>query len=90
MTLTTVLAVVGGALACLGLLTAFARRGTRGTFLGIPYDWRRPTWALVRERVWNPGDSRILTPKVLGWGWTINVGRLCWLAGRALERLGRR
>jgi hypothetical protein len=47
-------------------------------FLGIPYDWRLPTIALIKERSWNPGDRRILTPKVFGWGYSINfyeVGR---------------
>jgi hypothetical protein len=85
---TTWLGIAGCLIAGLGLLTAVARRGTHGTFLGLPYDWRRPTWDVVRERVWNPDDPRILTPKVLGWGWTINLGRLWrltrrFLAGRA-------
>jgi hypothetical protein len=47
-------------------------------FLGIPYDWRPPTIALIKERSWNPSDRRILTPKVVGWGYSINfyeVGR---------------
>jgi uncharacterized membrane protein len=44
-----------------------------GTYLGVPYDWRMPTPALLRERFWNPSDARILTPKVFGWGWSINL-----------------
>lgn len=47
-----------------------------GTFLGIPYDWRRPTVARVKERWWNPGDRRLFTPKVTGWGYDINLARL--------------
>ena len=43
-----------------------------GTFLGIPYDWRRPTWAIIKERMWNPRDRRVFTPHVFGWGWSIN------------------
>lgn len=43
-----------------------------GTFLGIPYAWRRPTWAGIRERMWNPRDPRIFTPPALVWGWSIN------------------
>lgn len=41
-------------------------------FLGIPYDWRFPTWSRFKQRVWNADDRRIFTPKVYGWGWTIN------------------
>jgi hypothetical protein len=43
-----------------------------GTFLGIPYDWRRPTWAIIKERMWNPLDRRVFTPHVFGWGWSVN------------------
>ncbi len=52
-----------------------------GTFLGVPYDWRRPTWARVRARAWNPHDRRLLTPKVFGWGYDLNLAEL-------LARLG--
>lgn len=47
-----------------------------GKFLGVPYDWRRPTVARVKERWWNPGDPRLFTPKVYGWGWDVNLARL--------------
>lgn len=47
-----------------------------GRFLGIPYDWNRPTWPGFRSRVWNPDEPRLLVPKAFGWGWTINVARL--------------
>jgi len=43
-----------------------------GKFLKIPYDFRLPTWKRIKERYWNPNDPRIFTPKVFGWGWTIN------------------
>jgi Family of unknown function (DUF5808) len=49
----------------------------QGKVAGVPYDFRRPTVARNRARYWNAGDSRILTPKVLGAGWDINV---FWLA----------
>ena len=48
----------------------------RGRFLGIPYDWRRPTWQRVRSRVWNPDEPRVFVPKAFGWGYTINFARL--------------
>jgi hypothetical protein len=47
-----------------------------GTFLGLPYDWRRPTVACVRERMWNPADPRLLTPKCFGWGYDLNFYQL--------------
>jgi uncharacterized membrane protein len=68
------------AVAVLVLAGAVAFGATRqkkvGTFLGIPYDWRRPTRSLIRERFWNPDDRRVLTPKVFGWGWSINLAAL--------------
>ena len=47
-----------------------------GRFLGIPYDWRRPSKARLKERWWNPDDPRLFTPKSFGWGWSINLARL--------------
>lgn len=40
--------------------------------LGLPYDWRRPTVARAKSRMWNPGDPRMFPPKSFGAGWTIN------------------
>jgi hypothetical protein len=48
-----------------------------GKFMGIPYDWRRPTARRVKSRWWNPRDRRILTPKSWGWGFDLN---LYWFA----------
>jgi hypothetical protein len=42
----------------------------------VPYDFRRPTAARVRERCWNPDDGRLLTPQVFGVGWTLNLARV--------------
>ena len=42
----------------------------------VPYDFRPPTPARVRARVWAPDDPRLLQPQVFGVGWSINVGRL--------------
>jgi hypothetical protein len=46
----------------------------QGRFLGIPYDLRRPTWRRARERMFNPDDSRLLTPHSFGWGYSLNLG----------------
>jgi len=61
------------------------RRDT-GTFLGVPYDWRRPTWSRVRARTWNPRDSRLLTPKSFGWGYDINFYELLARVGIVRRR----
>lgn len=47
-----------------------------GTFLGVPYDWRRPTKKRVTQRMWNANESRILTPRAYGWGYDVNFHRL--------------
>jgi Family of unknown function (DUF5808) len=48
----------------------------RGRFLGLPYDWRRPSWARIRHEIWNPQSRRILVPKAFGWGYGINFAGL--------------
>jgi hypothetical protein len=59
--------------------TMYARymseKGT-GKFLGIPYDWRRPTAARLKSRWWNDDDERILTPRWYGWGYDLNVAQV--------------
>lgn len=52
-----------------------------GKLLGMPYDWRKPTWDRVKERQWNADEHRLFVPKVYGWGYDLNVGE-------ALRRLG--
>jgi hypothetical protein len=47
-----------------------------GKFLGIPYDWRRPTTARVKSRWWNADDQRVFTPKSWGWGFSVNVAEI--------------
>jgi uncharacterized membrane protein len=53
----------------------------QGRFLGIPYDWRRPTLARAKSRWWNDDDPRIVTPRAFGAGWAINYAQV-------LRRLG--
>jgi hypothetical protein len=43
-----------------------------GKFLGLPYDWRALSMSRVKQRMWNPDDQRLLPPKALGWGYTVN------------------
>ncbi len=47
-----------------------------GTFLGIPYDWRRPTAVRFKQRLWNPDEPRVVTPRAFGWGYDVNFYRL--------------
>jgi hypothetical protein len=47
-----------------------------GKFLGVPYDWRRPTVARAKSRWWNDDDSRIFTPKTYGWGYDVNLAQV--------------
>jgi Family of unknown function (DUF5808) len=41
----------------------------------MPYDFQLPTWARVRERIWAPDRPGLISPKVYGVGWTVNLGR---------------
>jgi uncharacterized membrane protein len=63
--------------AALGLAVASRVKGGKsGTLWGIPYDWRRPTVARAKSRLWNPDEPRLLVPRVFGLGWDINFARL--------------
>jgi len=48
-----------------------------GTFLGVPYDWRRHGFkARLKQQWWNPAEPRLFTPKAFGWGYAVNLARL--------------
>lgn len=51
-------------------------RKPQGRFLGIPFNWTRPTSDEVRRGVWDRDDDRILTPKTYGWGYGVNFSAL--------------
>jgi hypothetical protein len=44
-----------------------------GKYLGMPYDWRRPTAVRFKSHWWNPRDRRVFTPKWFGWGFDVNL-----------------
>ncbi|PKQ21354.1 MAG: hypothetical protein CVT66_00735 [Actinobacteria bacterium HGW-Actinobacteria-6] len=48
----------------------------QGRVLGMPYDFRVPTASSVMDRIWNPGDPRIIMPRTWGVGWTVNFGAI--------------
>ena len=47
-----------------------------GKFLGIPYDWRRPTWQRARDTWWDPSSDNIIVPRWWGWGYSVNLHAL--------------
>ena len=51
----------------------------------VPYDFRMPTIARARERMWAPEDAQLVKPEVFGVGWTLNFGRLVALARRRVS-----
>lgn len=53
-----------------------AERTWHGRILGVPYDFRWPTWQRFRNAYWNPDDQRILTDRVVGVGWAVNFAQL--------------
>ncbi len=50
-----------------------ASPGHTGRYLGIPFDWRKPTWERIKSRLWNPADPRLWMPKAFGWGYDLNL-----------------
>ncbi|MCL5256816.1 MAG: DUF5808 domain-containing protein [Chloroflexi bacterium] len=63
------------------VIIAIRNFGKEGKFLGVPYSFKMPTPDLVRERFWNPADSRIFTPHIFGWGYSINLYALGKMLG---------
>lgn len=54
----------------------------------VPYDFRVPTMARFRERVWDPEGEHLISPRVFGLGWTVNVGRVVALARQKVSAAG--
>jgi hypothetical protein len=80
-TLDTILASVGLVVVALAVVSELRRspqlRTWHGTVLGVvPYDFRRPTFRRVHDALWSPDDDRILVPRALGVGWSVNLARL--------------
>lgn len=62
------------------------QRTWHGTMCGVPYDLRRPTWRRIQESWWAPQDPRLVTPRVLGVGWGLNLGRIAALIRSSRKR----
>ena len=60
-----------------------SERVWNGRVLGfIPYDFRPPSLERIRASLWNPDDPHVLTRRVFGVGWSINLYRVAELLGR--------
>lgn len=56
------------------LRTPKSERTWHGTLAGfVPYDFRMPSMERFRDTYWNP-DGPIITGRVFGVGWTLNLG----------------
>jgi hypothetical protein len=65
-----------------------AERTWHGKVFGaVPYDFRPPTWKRIREAYWNPESDRLLSDRVFGVGWAVNLYRAKTLMEQAYSRL---
>src|ERR1700675_338790 len=65
-----------------------AERTWEGRVFGVvPYDFRPPTWQRIREAYWNPNSDHLLSDRVFGVGWAINLHRAKALMEETFGRL---
>ena len=60
-------------------------REWHGTIGPVPYDFRVPTLARVRERVWARDSTKVFVPTLFGVGWTLNIGGIITLLRKAVR-----
>ena len=54
-----------------------AERVWHGRLWGrVPYEFRPPTMARLRQAYWAPDDPQVFTDTAFGVGWSVNLGRL--------------
>jgi hypothetical protein len=53
-----------------------AKRDKTGTFLGVPYNWERPTLAREKKTWWDVENDRFVVPRAYGWGYAFNLAKL--------------
>ena len=73
--------IIGAGLLVAALGKELSKPATERTWTGkvlsfVPYDFRRPTFARLQERLWSPENPQVMTPQVFGVGWTVNFGRV--------------
>jgi|SRR5450759_4416879 hypothetical protein len=65
-----------------------AERTWTGRVIGlVPYDFRPPTWERIRAAYWNPASDSLLSDRVFGVGWAINLHRAKTLLRAGFDRL---
>jgi hypothetical protein len=70
------------------LLKPESERTWHGRVFGaVPYDFRPPTWSRIREAYWNPESDRLLSDRVFGVGWAVNLHRAKILMEETYARL---
>lgn len=79
--LRTALKVMGIGLVVAAAVQELRKEPTERTWRGrltfsIPYDFTIPSVERIKETYWNPQDDRIITDRVLGVGWGVNVHAL--------------
>jgi hypothetical protein len=83
----TAVALVVGAVAT-ELAKPEDERTWHGRVLGVvPYDFRVPSWDKIRDAYWNPSSDSLLSDRVFGVGWAINLYRAKQLLQAGFERL---
>ena len=65
-------------------------RTWHGRIAGVPYDFRFPTLQRIRDAYWNPDNPNLLTDKVMGIGWAVNLAQLFPRLRAAYLRLSER
>jgi hypothetical protein len=58
------------------LRTPADEREWHGRITFVPYDFRVPTFARIKQRMWDPQSAHVINPRVFGVGWTVNTGRV--------------
>src|SRR5438445_11118141 len=84
------LAVIG--LVVAAVATELAKPEEERTWHGrlwgtVPYDFRPPTWERIRSAYWNPESDRLLSDRVFGVGWVVNLYQAKRLLDSAFDRL---
>ena len=66
------------------------QRTWHGRIGGVPYDFRFPPLQRFRDAYWNPSNPKILTGRVVGIGWAVNLAQLLPRLREGYQRLYQR
>lgn len=47
-----------------------------GTFLGVPYNWNKPTVEREKNTWWDPETDKFVVPRAYGWGYAFNLAKI--------------